>query len=69
MYLKHTRPEFVNAAHCRTALHRSVASPAKEAADSGDIDDPKFGDSAHCRAALHRSIASPAKEAADAGET
>ena len=34
-------PEFVNAAHCRAALHRSVASPAKEAADSGDTDDPK----------------------------
>ena len=44
-------------------------TPAKEAADAGDIEDPEFRDSAHCRAALHSAVASPAKEAADAGDT
>ena len=45
--------EFRDAAHCRAALHRSVASPAKEAADAGDTKDHEFGDAAYCRAALH----------------
>ena len=62
-------PELGDAAHWEAALHRLVAIPVKEAANSGDTDDPKFGDDAHCGAAFHRPVASPAKEAADAVDT
>ena len=62
-------PEFGDAAHCRAALYRSVASSEEEPAEAGDTEDPELGDAAHCRAALHRSVASSAEEPADAGDT
>ena len=37
-------------------------TPAKEAADAGDIEDPEFRDSAHCRAALHRRVVESSAE-------